>query len=116
VHPVRNVLNDLLRWALYEHVRYVRMPPGAGGPWRYSVADALRAIAPHRAAIAERRRKADEHEAAERAAAAERRVAKTAAPKPAKALSKPAQKTATAPRRAGAASPVEVVVRRRPGA
>jgi hypothetical protein len=55
----RNVLNDLLRGALYEHVRYVRTPPGAGGPWRYSVADALRAIAPHRAAIAERRRKAE---------------------------------------------------------
>lgn len=70
----RKVLCALLRGAMASHVRLVRY---AKSPWRYSVADARTAIEPHRAAIKERRRKADELDAANRARAAARRKAAT---------------------------------------
>jgi hypothetical protein len=94
----RVVLHKLLHGALYEHVRFVRAPPGAG-KWRYSVADARAAIEPHRVAIEERRRKADAREAADRAAAAAREAAK--AP-PSREPAPVASKLAPAPPRAPA--------------
>jgi hypothetical protein len=116
----RDVLHSLLHGPMHELVRFVRMPPG-GGPWRHSVADARQAIEPHRGAIAERRRKADERQAANVAAAEDRRGTKAAAHKAhvarkAAKAAKAAPKTVAPPHRAGAASPVEVLVRRRPGA
>jgi hypothetical protein len=110
----RASLAPLLRGPLYKHVRFVRMPPGASGH-RYSVADARRAIEPHREAIVERRRKADELEAQEQAAAAARK-AKASAPKAARlATGNPAPRAEAPPRRPRVASPAEVVVRRRLG-
>jgi hypothetical protein len=68
----RKVLCGLLKGAMAKNVRFVRY---ASEPWRYSVSDARTAIEPHRAAIQERRRKADELEASNRAKAAARRAA-----------------------------------------
>jgi hypothetical protein len=109
----RASLTPLLRGPLYKHVRFVRMPAGTGGH-RYSVADVRRAIEPHREALAERRRKADEREAQEQAAAA---AARASARTPARiSTSEPAPRADASPRRPSVATPPEVVVRRRHGA
>jgi hypothetical protein len=112
----RASLTPLLRGPLYKHVRFVRMRPGTGGH-RYSVADVRRAIEPHLEALGERRRKADEREAQEQAAAAARRAARASAPKPAPMTSsEPAPRSDAYPRRPSVPAPPEVVVRRRHGA
>jgi hypothetical protein len=58
-------LRGLLDGPLCLRVRYVHRNPG---PCLYAVADVLAAVEPHRGQIEERRLRAAEHEAAERAA------------------------------------------------
>jgi hypothetical protein len=100
-------LRRLLGGPLYEMVHFVG--GGAGVPWRYSIADARTAFEPCRARVEERRRVADERQAAERAAKAAKKSAAPAT-KPAKAPpSTRPDRSATS--RRGTSAP-EVFVRR----
>jgi hypothetical protein len=79
----RMAIEALLKGPLYPLVRFVRYNHG---PARYSIADARRAIEPHRAKLEARRQRAADLEISERAA----KAARIAAAKDAKDLPTPA--------------------------